>query len=138
MSAVSEHHARSRALSVALEPVAGSVYFAPEAHAAYAELGFGASPGPVDGNAWATSHWPQPGRHEDRPISQRRSPPLAVDSTYSGDGTLDDEVRLGRAAGSRPGRQPAGAGGCHRASGAGSSRPMAGSSRAGVCIAFAG
>lgn len=57
MSTVSEQHARTRARSVALEPVAGSVYFAPEAHAAYAELGFGASPGPAQGDAWAESHW---------------------------------------------------------------------------------
>src|SRR5215218_9896398 len=49
--------ARSRVLAVALEPVVGSVYFAPEAHEAYAALGFGPSPGPVGGNAWAESHW---------------------------------------------------------------------------------
>jgi hypothetical protein len=36
---------RARALGGALEPVAGQVYFAPECHAAYAELGFGPSPG---------------------------------------------------------------------------------------------
>jgi hypothetical protein len=33
------------------------VYFAPEAHEAYAELGFGPSPGPVAGDGWATAHW---------------------------------------------------------------------------------
>jgi len=38
---------RARALGGALEPVAGQVYFAPECHAAYAELGFGPSPGLV-------------------------------------------------------------------------------------------
>lgn len=34
----------SRALARALEPVAGQVYFAPECHRAYEELGFGPSP----------------------------------------------------------------------------------------------
>ena len=46
---LSEASARSRVLAVALEPVVGSVYFAPEAHEAYAALGFGPSPGPVAG-----------------------------------------------------------------------------------------
>jgi hypothetical protein len=36
---------RTRQLAMALEPVAGQVYFSPEAHAAYAELGFNPSPG---------------------------------------------------------------------------------------------
>jgi hypothetical protein len=35
----------ARRLASALEPVAGSVYFSPECHAAYERLGFGASPG---------------------------------------------------------------------------------------------
>src|SRR5579864_5243279 len=35
----------ARRLAAALEPVAGQVYFAPECHAAYQALGFGASPG---------------------------------------------------------------------------------------------
>ncbi len=39
----------SRSLAAALEPVAGQVYFAPECHAAYAELGFAPSPGALDG-----------------------------------------------------------------------------------------
>jgi peptidoglycan hydrolase-like protein with peptidoglycan-binding domain len=56
-SVLSEESARSRALAVALEPVVGSVYFAPEAHAAYAELGFAPSPGRVEGDGWAKSHW---------------------------------------------------------------------------------
>ena len=34
---------------MALEPVAGQVYFAPECHAAYAELGFSPSPGSLPG-----------------------------------------------------------------------------------------
>jgi Helix-turn-helix family len=54
---VSEESARSRALAVALEPVVGSVYFAPEAHAEYASLGFGPGAGRVEGDAWAESHW---------------------------------------------------------------------------------
>ena len=54
---LSEASARSRALAAALEPVVGSVYFAPEAHEAYAELGFGPGPGPIAGDAWAESHW---------------------------------------------------------------------------------
>jgi hypothetical protein len=36
---------RARALAGALEPVAGQVYFSPECHAAYADLGFAGSPG---------------------------------------------------------------------------------------------
>jgi hypothetical protein len=39
----------SRRLAAALEPVAGQVYFAPECHAAYAELGFAPSPGALGG-----------------------------------------------------------------------------------------
>ncbi len=35
----------ARRLAAALEPFAGSVYFSPECHAAYEELGFGPSPG---------------------------------------------------------------------------------------------
>jgi hypothetical protein len=35
---------RARGLAAALEPFAGQVYFSPECHAAYAELGFGPSP----------------------------------------------------------------------------------------------
>jgi hypothetical protein len=41
-TAVSE---RSRLLAAALEPVAAQVYFSPECHRGYAELGFGSSPG---------------------------------------------------------------------------------------------
>jgi hypothetical protein len=37
--------ADARRLAAALEPLAGSVYFSPECHAAYEALGFGASPG---------------------------------------------------------------------------------------------
>lgn len=54
---ISERSARCRALSVALEPVIGSVYFAPEAHANYEALGFGGSPGKVAGGSWAVDHW---------------------------------------------------------------------------------
>lgn len=54
---LTEGGARSRALSIALEPVVGSVYFAPEAHAAYAELGFGPSPGAITDRGWASEHW---------------------------------------------------------------------------------
>jgi hypothetical protein len=53
---------RARRLAAALEPFAGQVYFSPECHAAYAELGFGASPGTTangvalpDGPAYFTS-----------------------------------------------------------------------------------
>jgi hypothetical protein len=52
----------ARRLAVALEPVAGQVYFSPECHAAYAELGFAPSPGTLaggvqlpDGPAYFTS-----------------------------------------------------------------------------------
>ena len=46
-----EVSARARALAGALEPVAGQVYFSPECHAGYQALGFGGSPGLVDGVA---------------------------------------------------------------------------------------
>ena len=52
---------RARALAGALEPVAGQVYFSPECHKAYVELGFSASPGDAagvalpDGPAYFTS-----------------------------------------------------------------------------------
>ncbi len=41
----------SRRLGAALEPVVGQVYFSPECHAAYAALGFQASPGDMNGVA---------------------------------------------------------------------------------------
>jgi hypothetical protein len=54
--------APARRLAMALEPVAGQVYFSPECHAAYAELGFAPSPGSLaggvqmpDGAAYFTS-----------------------------------------------------------------------------------
>lgn len=40
----SDLRTRARRLAAALEPFAGQVYFSPECHAAYAELGFGPSP----------------------------------------------------------------------------------------------
>ena len=43
--------ARARRLGGALEPVIGQVYFAPECHANYVELGFGPSPGDFNGVA---------------------------------------------------------------------------------------
>jgi len=52
---------KSRSLAAVLEPVIGQVYFSPECHAAYARLGFGASPGCAglvalpDGPAYFTS-----------------------------------------------------------------------------------
>lgn len=42
---------RARALGAVLEPVAGQVYFSPECHAAYEQLGFSPSPTVVDGVA---------------------------------------------------------------------------------------
>jgi hypothetical protein len=54
--------ARARLLAAAIEPVAGQVYFAPECHASYEALGFGASPARTangvhlpDGPAYFTS-----------------------------------------------------------------------------------
>jgi len=41
----------ARALGAALEPVIGQVYFSPEAHRAYADLGFDASAGDMNGVA---------------------------------------------------------------------------------------
>jgi helix-turn-helix protein len=52
---------KSRTLAAVLEPVIGQVFFAPECHAAYAELGFSPSPGQAglvhlpDGPAYFTS-----------------------------------------------------------------------------------
>lgn len=43
--------ARARGLGAALEPVIGQVYFAPECHANYVDLGFGPSPGEFNGVA---------------------------------------------------------------------------------------
>ena len=42
---------RARALGAAIEPFVGQVYFSPECHAAYEQLGFGASPVDVAGVA---------------------------------------------------------------------------------------
>lgn len=42
---------RARRLAGALEPFAGQVYFAPECHERYAQLGFGPSPGEFNGVA---------------------------------------------------------------------------------------
>jgi hypothetical protein len=62
---MSEHHTvgqTSRRLAMALEPVAGQVYFSPECHQNYATLGFSPSPGALptgvqlpDGPAYFTS-----------------------------------------------------------------------------------
>ncbi|HWD55778.1 MAG TPA: hypothetical protein VG346_11685 [Acidimicrobiales bacterium] len=56
------HDPRARRLAMVLEPVAAQVYFAPECHAAYAELGFSPSPATLpsgvelpDGPAYFTS-----------------------------------------------------------------------------------
>src|SRR4029077_21015434 len=52
---------KSRSLAAALEPVIGQVFFSPECHAAYTELGFAPSPGHIgrvalpDGPAYFTS-----------------------------------------------------------------------------------
>ena len=52
-----EANLRSRALAAAWEPVVGSVYFAPEAHEAFASLGFDPSPGPWVADEWGAAHW---------------------------------------------------------------------------------
>jgi hypothetical protein len=49
MTTNQRHDSRARRLAMALEPVAGQVYFSPECHAAYAELGFSPSPGATPG-----------------------------------------------------------------------------------------
>jgi hypothetical protein len=46
-----DYRERARRLRNAVEPVAAGVYFAPEAHAAYAALGFAGSPAAADGVA---------------------------------------------------------------------------------------
>jgi hypothetical protein len=66
MSATSTHdqtfRRRARTLAATLEPVIGQVFFSPECHAAYVDLGFGPSPGSFgngvaapDGAAYFTS-----------------------------------------------------------------------------------
>ncbi len=50
----SDFREQARRLRNAVEPVAAGVYFAPEAHAAYAELGFDSSPVSQDGVARPT------------------------------------------------------------------------------------
>ena len=49
--ALSTESKQARRLAAALEPCIGQVYFAPEAHAAYEQLGFAASPASFDGLA---------------------------------------------------------------------------------------
>lgn len=49
MAELSSLSRSARALANALEPFVGSVYFAPEAHAAYERIGFGPSPGQTFG-----------------------------------------------------------------------------------------
>jgi len=44
MSTDGELSRRARAFAAAIEPVAGQVYFSPECHKAYAEMGFGGNP----------------------------------------------------------------------------------------------
>jgi hypothetical protein len=51
MSAAVPFAGPARRLASALEPVAAQVYFSPECHTAYAELGFGPSPGEANGVA---------------------------------------------------------------------------------------
>ena len=48
---------KSRVLSAVLEPMVASIYFSPEVHAAFAELGFGPGTGPVSGDPWLEKHW---------------------------------------------------------------------------------
>lgn len=48
---LTEESIRARRLAAAIEPFAGSVYFSPECHAAYAALGFGPSPTTIGGVA---------------------------------------------------------------------------------------
>jgi hypothetical protein len=52
-----EECAALRALGAAVEPLVGSVYFAPECHAEYAKLGFGPGAGTVGDEGWAAEHW---------------------------------------------------------------------------------
>lgn len=51
VESVTQPSTRARTLAGALEAFAGQVYFAPEAHAGYARLGFSASPGDARGVA---------------------------------------------------------------------------------------
>lgn len=53
---LSELSLRARALSAALEPVIGSAHFAPEVHAALAELGFAPSPG-IMADEWNLAYY---------------------------------------------------------------------------------
>jgi hypothetical protein len=51
-----EATAQLRAFAAAVEPLVGAVYFSPEAHEAYAELGFAPSPGRMTDD-WGSRHW---------------------------------------------------------------------------------
>lgn len=46
-----------RALAAALEPLVGSVYFSPEAHQAFVELGHGPPTGQMPPGTWDRAHW---------------------------------------------------------------------------------
>jgi hypothetical protein len=52
-----EEAAQLRALAAVIEPVVGAVYFAPEAHDAYHQLGYAPSPGTMAGVEWHAEHW---------------------------------------------------------------------------------
>ena len=66
MAWIGEHHTagsdcmsrspQGRALAAAIEPIAGSVYFAEEAHDAFHALGHGPTTGRAD-DEWGRSHW---------------------------------------------------------------------------------
>ncbi len=51
-----EETAQLRALAAVIEPVVGAVYFVPEAHDAYHQLGYEPSPGPAT-DEWGSRHW---------------------------------------------------------------------------------
>jgi hypothetical protein len=55
-STTREETAQLRALAAVIEPVVGAVYFAPEAHDAYHQLGYESSPGPAT-DEWGAKHW---------------------------------------------------------------------------------
>jgi helix-turn-helix protein len=103
--------AGARRLAAALEPVAGQVYFAPECHAAYAGMGFGASPGTFgkvampDGAAYFTSRGSVMGQVPGELVAAAFGVfnPAAVVPAVGHGWTLTDAptIRAARAAGAR-------------------------------------
>ena len=116
---------------MALEPVAGQVYFSPECHAAYAALGFSPSPGSLpngvqfpDGAAYFTSRGSVMGQVPGEVVAAAFAvfnPEAVVPGVEFGWSKVDAATicaartkRCGRPTGPRPGPGTRGTGGRHR------------------------